>query len=863
MPDFTGKHIIGTTTDLSLFQVNPHDMMKSQSTIWRSLQLACLHIACLLMALPSAFGQGGLTIANPHWNITLTDFGYSDFLLDNTPGFEGREYLSGEWGAAVGYEVSGGPSVAAEWLEPKFLYPDWTTNSTFTVVSPLTETGLNADGLPIAQSVIANTHLQITQRFEMIDTITGTPMGTSPASAGGSGAFHQSNRYVLKHTYTVKNISGAAISNVRLFQLLHGMNSQRGAYDNRSYLGTLSNFQYDTTLAGVDQWAVGAGAGLEDFISFHATSAPTSHEVGYYGIEGNGLDNHSTGKPSVGTHLSIEANALNGVDAFAPPTRWVAGAQSWELGSLSSNQSVSFDVLLSILTGTRVTTGSGSTGSCDGGSSVPGGIDYEFESVETEGSCFSDYSCADEDELAVRVAQGEFDEVNFPIPSQPVQIWKVEFSGNYAGSVTVNFGYDSKLLPAGFDENGLAIYHSTGGGWVKLPGGTVDPLTHSITVSTTSLGAFALGVDAAINFAIDASAAPADGGTFTGAGSYAQGSSVTLVASANPGHAFSNWTENSVVVSSSPAYTFPAQGDRALVANFIDAGSGFVISTGSTPTAGGFTSGDGAYAGGASVTVSATPYYGYKFSKWLENGVSVSTDENFNFTVSTNRTLVAKFKPIYYVTVTANPPEAGDPEFDEIYEMGELAKLKSVPLSGWSLVSWTQNGVVVSTDENFNFTVSGNRDLVANYARGKRLDLLADPKTAGDVSGAGVYETGSSITVIAEARPGYIFLGWTEKDASEKDVYVSNDAEYTFTASGVPRLLTARFSALPKLAIAPAATPGLLDFIWPDAPGWLLEESDDLVTWDISTRNITTANGQCSVTVDPNGGRVFFRLKHP
>jgi hypothetical protein len=39
-----------------------------------------------------------LTLGNPDWNITLTDYGYSDFLLDNTPGFEGREYLSGEWG---------------------------------------------------------------------------------------------------------------------------------------------------------------------------------------------------------------------------------------------------------------------------------------------------------------------------------------------------------------------------------------------------------------------------------------------------------------------------------------------------------------------------------------------------------------------------------------------------------------------------------------------------------------------------------------------------------------------------------------------------------------------------------------------
>jgi uncharacterized repeat protein (TIGR02543 family) len=817
-----------------------------------------------LLTLSGASGQG-LMLANPHWNITLTDYGYSDFLFDNTPGFEGREYLSGEWGAAVGYQVSGGPSVASEWLQPLFLYPDWPTNSNFTVVSPLTDAGLNADGLPIAQSVIKNAHLQITQRFEMLDTVTGTPMGTNPASAGGSGAFHHSNRYVMKHTYTVKNIALAPISNLRLFQLLHGMNSQRGLHDNRIYAGPpLSNFRYDTTLAGVDQWAVGAGAGLEDFITFHATSSPTAHEIGYYGIEGNGLDNHGMGKPSVGTHLSIEADALNGTDSFSPPTRWVAGAQRWTLGNLAVDQSVSFDVLLSILTGTRVPAGPGSTGSCDGGSSVPGGIDYEFESVETEGSCFSDFSRADQDELAVRVAQGEFSEINFATPSQPAQIWNVEFSGTYAGLVTVKFGYDPSLLPAGFDEDGLAIYHSTGGGWVKLSGGTVNPLTHSISVSTTELGAFALGVDAAVNFTISATAAPLSGsGSITGDGSYAQGSSVTLVASANPGFAFSNWTEDSVVVSSSPTFTFTANADRTLVANFIDAGGGFVISTSSTPTAGGSTSGDGAYADGASATVSASPNPGYKFSKWLINGVVVSTARNYTFTVTENQTLLAKFKPVYYVTATAEPLDGGNPEADPFYEVGELAKLKSKPEPGWSLVSWTQNGVVVSTDEDFSFNVSGNRDLVANYALGDRIDLLADPKTAGNVSGAGVFESGNSVSVSAEARPGYIFIGWTEKDAFENDVFVSNDADYTFTAGGVPRSLTARFIALPKLAIAPAATPGQLDFIWPDAPGWLLEETGDLATWRTSTRDITTANGQRSVTVDPSEGKVFFRLKHP
>ena len=86
-------------------------------------------ILAMLFTSLSAFGQGGGTLANPHWNITLTDFGYSDFLLDNTPGFEGREYLSGEWGAAMGYQVAGGPNVTAQWLESKGGQPrHWQTH---------------------------------------------------------------------------------------------------------------------------------------------------------------------------------------------------------------------------------------------------------------------------------------------------------------------------------------------------------------------------------------------------------------------------------------------------------------------------------------------------------------------------------------------------------------------------------------------------------------------------------------------------------------------------------------------------------------------------------------------------------------
>ncbi len=650
---------------------------------------------------------------------------------------------------------------------------------------------------------------------------------------------------------------------MQLFQLLHGLNSQRGLFDNRAYSGPLSSFQYDTTLAGVDAWAAGAGAGLEDFITFHAPSAPTAHEIGYYGIEGNGVDNHGVGKPTDGVHLSIEDNwqtapynARQGTDLFQPPTRWVGGAQRWELGNLAPNQSVSFDVVLSILTGTKVPAGPGSTGSCDGGSSVPGGIDYEFESVETEGTCFSDFSRADQDEVATRIAQGDFSGFTFQTPSQPAQLWKVEFSGSYTGAVNVSFGYDVTLLPPGFIAEGLAIYHHTGGTWVKLPG-VVNTATNTIAVSTPELGVFALGTDTLMTFDVAAGTAPANSGVITGAGTYAEGSSVTLAAAPNAGYIFTNWTEGATVISTSPTHTFLVQADRTLVANFATVGTGKIVTTNSTPTAGGSTSGDGEYALGASATVGATPNPGYKFSKWLVNGANVSDSASYTFTVTDNITIVAKFKPVYYVTATAEPQDGGNPEADPLYEVGELAKLKSKPEPGWSLVSWTENGVIVSTDTDFSFNVNGNRNLVANYALGDRIDLVADPKTAGDVSGAGVYANGAEATVTATARPGYIFLNWTEAGG-----YVSSDASYTFTSSA-PRALTARFAALPKLDTAPAPTAGELLFTWPDTPDWVLLESADLKTWTASTRTVTSTGGQNSVSVQTSEGQTFFRLAHP
>lgn len=769
--------------------------------------------AALLGAPDPAEGQGVLMLANPHWNITLTDAGYSDFLLDNTPGFEGREYLSGEWGAAVGYQLADGTVVSPLWFERNFVFPDWVTDSNFGVKSPLVQTGLNVDNLPIAQSVITNSHLEITLRHEMLDTVVGTPMGTVRASAGGPGTAIISSRYVLKQTCTIKNVSGGAMSRVQLFQFLHGLNSQHGVYDSRAYSGSLSNFHYDVTLAGVDPYATGTNsstAGLEDYLGFQASVAPDAFEIGHYGIEGNGLDDHSIGKPSDGVHLSVESNWLTlpystrlGTDEFIPAQRWVSGAERWMLGALAAGQSVSLDLILSLRTGTRVATGAGSSGGSNGGSGVPGGVDYSFDDVTGSGSCFAGYSKADETEIATRVAHGEFEPFTFMTPGGPAQIWEVSFTGTNSGAIHLTFAYDPTILPSGLDQSTLCIYHFQGNAWEKLAG-TVDLVRHTIAVTTVSLSAFALGVSGGTVYTVSASASPVSGGAVTGGGSFASGASVTLKATAGPGYVFTNWTEGALVASSSPTYTFIAQASQTLAANFVSAGGNVTITTSSQPADGGSTQGDGAYAAGTSATVVATANAGYKFSKWTVNSVTVGSSRTNTFTVTTNRVMVANFKPVYTVVVSADPPAGGDVEADSSkYEPGELAKMRARPQKGWCFVHWTQNGVPVSTDPDFQFNVTANRTLVGHFAFGNMITATPYPANGGTAGGGGVYGVGNSVTLTASAKPGYAFLNWTDNG-----VEVSQSESYTFDCVG-NQVLVANFiaSANPGFTVSVSASP--------------------------------------------------------
>lgn len=132
------------------------------------------------------------------------------------------------------------------------------------------------------------------------------------------------------------------------------------------------------------------------------------------------------------------------------------------------------------------------------------------------------------------------------------------------------------------------------------------------------------------------------GGTIQGtddtSGSFAEGTSVTVVATVPEGQTFVRWTVGGSEVSASATYTFTVNSNITLTAEF-DAEEPPVTQYTVTVVGG---TGGGQFEEGSSCTVvAAAAPSGQVFYGWMANGQTVSTSSSYTFTVSANITLTA------------------------------------------------------------------------------------------------------------------------------------------------------------------------------------------------------------------------------
>lgn len=137
----------------------------------------------------------------------------------------------------------------------------------------------------------------------------------------------------------------------------------------------------------------------------------------------------------------------------------------------------------------------------------------------------------------------------------------------------------------------------------------------------------------------------AQGGTVEGSGSYEEGELITVNATPDNDYRFLYWEENGEQVSTDETFTFTADRDRTLVAKFTPIPKPtYTVQVSSTQ--GGVAEGSGSYKEGETVTVNAVPDNGYRFRRWEENSVQVSTEARYSFAAETDRMLVAVFELI-------------------------------------------------------------------------------------------------------------------------------------------------------------------------------------------------------------------------
>lgn len=191
---------------------------------------------------------------------------------------------------------------------------------------------------------------------------------------------------------------------------------------------------------------------------------------------------------------------------------------------------------------------------------------------------------------------------------------------------------------------------------------TAQPFTGSMFVRWTE-ASVPVSTDAAYSFAVGsartlvAEFAPSPAGTYTltvlrnntlagtvsaVAGSYASGTAVSPTATPNAGWVFDSWTGDiGAATASATTIALTMDRDRTVQANFVR--TSVTVSLVSNNAAFGSVSGGGVFPAGTNTTLTATPFPGYQFVRWLNGATLVSNAAAFSYTASADITLTAEF----------------------------------------------------------------------------------------------------------------------------------------------------------------------------------------------------------------------------
>jgi uncharacterized repeat protein (TIGR02543 family) len=259
-----------------------------------------------------------------------------------------------------------------------------------------------------------------------------------------------------------------------------------------------------------------------------------------------------------------------------------------------------------------------------------------------------------------------------------------------------------------------------------------DALLASATVTMPSDGVSFTANFALIDYQLTITANPAEGGTFTGNGTYNFTDVANITATPATGYEFVNWTGDTENIddanSATATITMPAD-DVSLTANFalID----YQLTITASPAAGGTYTGNGTYNMSDVANITATPAEGYEFINWTGDTENIDNANSATATITMpadDVSLTANFALIdYQLTITASPAEGGTFSGEGTYNFGDDANITATPTEDYEFVNWTGDTEYIDNANSATATVtmpSKDISLTANFEVTTGMEII-------------------------------------------------------------------------------------------------------------------------------------------
>ena len=355
-----------------------------------------------------------------------------------------------------------------------------------------------------------------------------------------------------------------------------------------------------------------------------------------------------------------------------------------------------------------------------------------------------------------------------PTPPVPVFTLTVEADGTGWGTVTgggVYYYGDTATIEA-FPNPGCEFLY-----WNDSI--TDNPRNIIITQDTSFVAYFNR-----FAYNIETAVVPINAGTVTGGGIYPYGDTISLEAFANEGYAFMRWNDS---ITDNPRDIVVTQ-DSTFIAMFEL--MQYTVTVVSDHPDWGSVTGGGTFHYGDTIQIAATPNLGYEFISW-NDGNTLNPRE---IIVTEDITFTAHFEIQQCIIDTKVVPEgAGLIDGGGTYDYGTTVDLTVYNNTGYVFDTWDDG----NTDNPRTIIVEGDALYTAIFTPlSYEITTECDPVEGGTVTGAGIYDYGTTAILTATPNQYYSFVCWSDGIVSNpRNVVVTGDAHYKaiFLFNGLPQ----------------------------------------------------------------------------